>query len=100
MELSIAICGPSSVGKSAITIVYLSNHFPKEFSFFYSKREGEGVSLICVVLCVVCVFQKIVLVKPNTFLFFCEKNQNLKTLFSKIVLEIFPLLKTSHLCFL
>mmetsp|Transcript_39619 Transcript_39619/g.55196 ORF Transcript_39619/g.55196 Transcript_39619/m.55196 type:complete len:192 (-) Transcript_39619:129-704(-) len=47
MELSIAICGPSSVGKSAITIVYLSNHFPKDHDptiedSFKATKEIDG----------------------------------------------------------
>mmetsp|Transcript_29645 Transcript_29645/g.40945 ORF Transcript_29645/g.40945 Transcript_29645/m.40945 type:complete len:194 (+) Transcript_29645:74-655(+) len=30
-KMKIAICGPTAVGKSALTIVYLSNNFPKEY---------------------------------------------------------------------
>jgi GTPase SAR1 family protein len=31
----LAICGPTAVGKSALTIVYLSNNFPAEYVFVF-----------------------------------------------------------------
>jgi small GTP-binding protein len=46
-KMKIAICGPTAVGKSALTIVYLSNNFPKEYDptiedSFTATKEING----------------------------------------------------------